>query len=1237
MGLSGSNCCWQLRVASFVAVCALDVASGNFAKAQIAPDSTLGAESSTLTPNVSIDGLPADEINGGAIRGTSLFHSFQQFNVGIGQRVFFANPRGIENIFSRVTGTNPSVILGTLGVNGGANLFLLNPNGIVFGPNARLDLRGSFLASTARSIKFTDSLEFSTTNPSAPPLLTLNMPIGLQYGENPGRILVQGQGNELKVDQETGEVLEVNRTGSLEVEPGQTLALAGGEVVLEGGSLSAESGRVEVWSVQGEGLVGLTSTNPGWELSDRGIQNFQDIRLSQTAAIDTSGVGGGNIQMQGRRVALENGSLVLSLTQGEGSGGTISIKGSESIEASGSAPNGEASLFLTETLGIGKAGDVKIDTKSLILQNGAQISSSTFNQGSSGKIIVNASELVEAAGVTQIENFASGLFSVARKNTGEGGKVEVTTRRLLLRDGAQVSATTFSEGKGGNVLVKASESVEATGVAPIGASGLFAVSESTGEGGQVEIDTEKLILQNGAQVSATAFNKGNGGDVLVNARESVDVIGTAQNGNFGSGLGAQTQGTGNGGRVEINTRKLLVQDGAQISAATSIQASGDGGDVLVNAEESVKVIGIAQNGRFPSSLGAQTQGTGNGGRVKINTRKLLVQDGAQISATTFNQGRGGDVLVNARESVEAIGISYNGRFGSILGARTSGTGNAGRVEIDTGKLILRDGAQISSSTTREGSGNGGDVLVNAKESVEAIGISQISRFVSVTGLVAQTHGVGDGGTVTVNTGRLILQDGAQVSAITFNRGRGGNIIVNARESLEAIGFGSGLRVQTQGAGDGGTVTINTGRFLASKGAQTLATVFDNSEGKGGNINIRASKVELTGTSDNGDPTILFASTRGKGDSGEVTIDTAQLIVREGAQIGAGTFSSGQGGNVFVKASDLVELVGIVPQVPNRPFFRDWSGQRFPSGLFTGSENIGTAGNLRIETENLTLRDGATIAVNNQGRGDAGNLEVVARNVLLDNQAVLSATTTSGQGGNITLKIDDLLLLRRNSKISTSAGIDRAGGDGGNISIDSDLIVAIPNENSDITANAFQGRGGNINIKTQGLFGLEFRNFQTPLSDITASSEFGIAGVVDIDILDVDPAQALTELPADIVDVSRLIGQDFCRVVGQNSEFVVTGRGGLPSSPNETLRANAPWEDLRLVEESEPTAFKLPPAARSEQPKMEDNQPETIVEAQGWISTPNGNVLLTAKPATVTSQGLWLHPLDCQLWKQTSRS
>jgi large exoprotein involved in heme utilization and adhesion len=425
-------------------------------------------------------------------------------------------------------------------------------------------------------------------------------------------------------------------------------------------------------------------------------------------------------------------------------------------------------------------------------------------------------------------------------------------------------------------------------------------------------------------------------------------------------------------------------------------------------------------------------------------------------------------------------------------------------------------------------------------------------------------------------------------------------------------------VQTQGTGDGGILTINTDRFLASKGAQTLAAVLPSGAGKGGNIKIKASEIQLNGTSDNGEPTVVFATTSGRGNAGEINIGTARLIVQDGAQIGVGTFSSGQGGNVQIKASDSVELIGTVSQITNRRFFRDQSGQLFPSGLFTGSQGTGTAGNLRIETDKLTVRDGATIGVNNQGLGNAGNLEVAARNLFLDNQAVLLATTTSGQGGNIALKIDEILSLRRNSQISTTAGIDQAGGDGGNILIDSGFIVAFPNENSDITANAFEGRGGNININAQSIFGLEQRP-STPLNktnDIDASSQLGFTGTIIINTPDVDPGRGLLQLPDNFTDVSQQIVSS-CNPGSQarRSSFTVTGRGGIARSPIEPFQgelSTGGWITLDSINDDQNSNVSG---------EILPFPPQKIVQAQGWIINQNGNVSLVAQMPNITPGGL----------------
>jgi large exoprotein involved in heme utilization and adhesion len=323
---------------------------------------------------------------------------------------------------------------------------------------------------------------------------------------------------------------------------------------------------------------------------------------------------------------------------------------------------------------------------------------------------------------------------------------------------------------------------------------------------------------------------------------------------------------------------------------------------------------------------------------------------------------------------------------------------------------------------------------------------------------------------------------------------------------------------------------------------------------------------------------------------------------------------------------------------------------------------GDSGNLIITTGRLQVRDGAQISVSGLSlqpdAGDAGELDVIARVIELDNQGAIAATTTSGHGGDIVLQVQDLLLLRRNSRISTTAGIEGTGGDGGNIAINAELIAAVPGENSDITANAFLGRGGRIMIKTQGLFGLEiptredlqallntddlsqFAPSQLPSNDITAISQTNpqLSGDIALQLLEIDPVQGLVELSEEFVDVAGLVEQNLC-VAAQGSEFTITGRGGLPTPPHEPLTAEATWEDWRINSEREPTGViqsyrsdrvsKVPANRQQGERTSVHNQPKPIVEAQGWYRDAQGNVILTANPTTVTPHQGWLSSYSCQ--------
>jgi large exoprotein involved in heme utilization and adhesion len=564
--------------------------------------------------------------------------------------------------------------------------------------------------------------------------------------------------------------------------------------------------------------------------------------------------------------------------------------------------------------------------------------------------------------------------------------------------------------------------------------------------------------------------------------------------------------------------------------------------------------------------------------------------------------------VTASNTVELVGTSADGRISSGLFSQAEGEGDAGRLAIATGRLLVRDGAQLSASTL--GTGNGGTLSVTASDTVEVIGTSADGRFRS--GLFAGTAGEGDASDLTIATRRLLLRDGAQLSASTFSTGEGGTLSVTASDTVELIGrsangqFPSGLFAQTQGEGDAGNLTIATGRLLLRDGAQVSAGTFGT--GNGGMLSVIAfDTVEVIGRSADGRTTSgLFTQTQGEGNGGDLTIITGQLLVRDGAVVSAGTLGTGEGGMLSVTASDTVEVIGTS------------ADGRFPSGLTAQTTGAGNARNLTIATKQLTIRDGAEVNVSSIGSGIAGELRVEADAIRLDNQGKIRADT-SGGGGNIYLSTDDLILRRRSSISTNARGRDITGG---NITIDTDNLVAVPREDSDISANATAGIGGRVIVNAIGIFGTQFRLQNTPLSDITATSELGpqFNGLVELNTPGIDPSRGLANLPTEVVDASNQIAQA-CGTRGAEAgknEFTITGRRGMPSNPHEPLSNDEPLEDIHPPSGFSSSRNSKPVAARAITPQSAtSNQKAPIVEAQGWVINDKGQVVLTATASTAT--------------------
>jgi filamentous hemagglutinin family protein len=505
--------CWQWKLVGCVAIVgALSAGVSDRVNAQIVPDNTLGAEGSVVTPNVNIQGISSDRIDGGATRGANLFHSFSQFNVDAGRGAYFTKPTGIENILTRVTGGNPSNIFGILGVLGKAkaNLFVINPNGIVFGPNASLDVQGSFVATTASAVGFGNQGIFSASAPEPPQLLNVNPSAFLFNQIPPGAITHQS-------------------VAGLQVPEGKSLILLGGNVNLDGGVLRSPGGRVELAGLAESGRVGINQDSNNLSLIFPLGGVGADISLSDRAVVEASD--GGDIQVQGRRVTLTEGSRIQTVTRGAASGGSLAVNASETVELRGTSADGQQSGLFTTTESTGDAGDLKVNTGQLIVSDGARVSASTSGQGRGGTVDVTALESIELSGTANGQQ--SGLFADTN-NAGDAGNLIIGyTGQLIVSDGALITSRSTGTGRAGNIDITVGDTLEAN-------NGTLGTSAQNSAGGAIKVKAGDIrLFGNSNIISNVASGADNGGDINLTADsilafDDSDILAFAQGGTGGN-------------------------------------------------------------------------------------------------------------------------------------------------------------------------------------------------------------------------------------------------------------------------------------------------------------------------------------------------------------------------------------------------------------------------------------------------------------------------------------------------------------------------------------------------------------------------------------------------------------------------------------------------------------------------------------------------------------------------------
>jgi len=623
-----------------------------------------------------------DVING-IQKGNNLFHSFKEFSIPKGGSATFQNSSAIVNIINRVTGGNISNIDGLIKANGNANFFLINPAGILFGENSKLDIGGSFFGSTAESILFKDGFEFSAVNPTNAPLLTVSVPVGLQMGKNPGAIKVNGSGHNLMAQDATfapyinpSSLIPFQLRPGLQVQAGKTLALVGGDIQLDGSILTAEAGRIELASIR-EGKINLIDDSKGFSLDNRETSNFGNIQLAQRTLVDVSGKGAGGVNLQGNQLSIKDGSVVMVQNRGIQTAGDINVR-AKSIELNGGIPDTQIrSSLMNETIA-GNTGNINIKTEHLSILDGGSVFTRTFGLGSAGLIDINATESIDIMGVSALNPNQFSSIGSASLSPGKSGNVKLSTKNLSVLDSGIIATTTFSNGSAGNITID-SENIQVSGLSRglFRATAITATTFGQGDAGSLDVNTQTLSIGYGGTVNTTSHNSGNAGSVTVNATKLVEVAGGNERG---------------GANINSSVLPQLALVGRL--AGLPMVPTGNAGSVTVNTP----YLKLSDYG----SITVRNEGTGNAGRLKVNADLIQFRNNAGLAARS-NSGEGGNIFVQS----DSLQLRRN----SYINTNTRGEGSGGNINVNTNTLVALENSDITANAENS---FGGKVTIDAE-------------------------------------------------------------------------------------------------------------------------------------------------------------------------------------------------------------------------------------------------------------------------------------------------------------------------------------------------------------------------------------------------------------------------------------------------------------------------------------------------------------------------------------------
>ena len=739
--------------------------------------------------------------------GPNLFHSFNQFSVGRGDTAQFLNTTpsiATSNILSRITGGNPSAIYGTIDTTSypGANFFLMNPAGIIFGPNATLNVSGSVAFTTANYLRLANAdgsnagiFHADTTTAS----LLNNAPVaafGFLGTNPPASIAVNGS--------------------ALSVQPGQSIALVGGNISVQSGTLengtvplarlSAPGGQINMASVSSPGEILAGTLDKTQNVNGQSFGPLGTVEISKNSTIDTNGPGGGTVLVRGGRLIVDDSTISANSTAGR------------RLNPSWLGIGIEIKVVKDATIGNGSIVEANVEARAQHESGGVRITADQITISGGPKILA----------FVQKNPKSNTPFAGIRSNVGEGstaaksGDISLTaTSAVQIEDYGQVETNASSDTSGdlGNIMINSIKGgVSLNGHAKVSS---FAEPNSRGNTGSIKIDAPHGDI---TLVQSDLFNSANGSGTL----KDIQIASHNMHLRDFSSIGGDNEITSSQipGDIEIIlSGQLSLADGSFINTGTF--GSAPSANLFIQAPE-ILIRGQTSSG-FSSGLYTSTISSGDGGHLHLFTDKLELSDGGILSSRSFigfqgkiPSGRGGLISVEGFRNPNTT-VTVDGSESGIF-TSAQGTGSAGGIDMKATSVSIQNGGKISAETTGiSSSATGGSILINATDQVT------LKNGASIT---ASSTGPADAGNISVDAGRqLDIQDSSITTEAT--QASGGNIDIRAIDLIRVANGSISSSVQSGPSTAGGNITIDP-KTVVLQDAKILASA---QQGNGGNITI----------------------------------------------------------------------------------------------------------------------------------------------------------------------------------------------------------------------------------------------------------------------------------------------------------------------------------------------------------------------------------------------------------------